>query len=159
MRVEEFVGQHIRARLTELRMTHEDFGRRLEPYLGKAWSRSAVSVALSGGRAWTAAELVATAIVIGTTPGRLLTPPLDAATIEMPSGKQIPRAELIAALAPLTTQEAISTIQAQLAQVAAGSQSAMGQLRELDEVLSYKGQPEGGYQAAPVETYSGEPES
>ena len=137
MRVEEFVGQHIRARLTELHMTHEDFGQRLEPYLGKPWSRSAVSVALSGGRAWTAAELVASALVIGTSPGQLLTPPMDAAMIELPSGKKIPRAELVAALAPLTTQEALNSIQGQIAEIAAGSQSAIERLNQIKQVLSY----------------------
>ena len=105
MRVEEIVGRRVRDRRTELQMTQQDLGQKLAPYLGKAWSRSTVSVAESGGRAFTAAELVAVAHILNTSAGRLLTPIAGVSAIEFPGGEEIPASALGAALVPLTGQE------------------------------------------------------
>jgi transcriptional regulator with XRE-family HTH domain len=77
VRVEEFVGQRVRARREELGMTQEEFGRLVGRLVGRNWSRSTVSVAEKGGRAWTAAELVAASAVLRATVGDLLRPPLQ----------------------------------------------------------------------------------
>lgn len=71
MRIEEVIGR----RIQELRkaqpgaeeMTQERLGALLAPLLGKPWSRQAVSAAEAGRRAFTAAEVVALATVLGTT--------------------------------------------------------------------------------------------
>ena len=105
MRVEEIVGRRVRDRRTELQMTQQDFGQKLAPYLGKPWSRSTVSVAENGGRAFTAAEMVAMSDALGTTAGRLLTAPAGVSSIEFPGGKEIPASALGAALVPLTGRE------------------------------------------------------
>ena len=105
MRVEEYVGRQIRERRDELGMTAADFGRELGAWLGKPWSRSTVSVAENGNRAFTAAELVAIAHVLRTSPTHLLTPPAGIGEIQMPSGATVNRDSLFA----LVTSGRIST--------------------------------------------------
>lgn len=91
MRVEAVVGGRIREGREDLQMTQEDLGTRLALPLGKAWSRQAVSLAESGQRAFTAAELVALAQILGfPSAGWLLTPSLDITELEMPSGHKVP---------------------------------------------------------------------
>jgi transcriptional regulator with XRE-family HTH domain len=89
VRVEEYVGQRIRARRDELGLTQEEFGRRLGELLGRPWSRSTVSVAENGRRAFTAAELVAIASVLETSPAGLLTPPPGESEVELPGGARL----------------------------------------------------------------------
>ena len=97
MRVEQYVGQRIRHRRDdELHMTQDEFGRRLGHWLGRPWSRSTVSVAESGRRAFTAAELVAIAHVLDTNPAYLLTPPAGIGEVSMPSGATFPKDKLFA---------------------------------------------------------------
>ncbi len=63
-KIEEAIGRNI----DRLRgdMSQAELGRRLEPYVGE-WSRQAVSAAIKGRRSFTAAELVALAMALGTT--------------------------------------------------------------------------------------------
>ncbi len=96
MRVEQYVGQRIRDRRDELGLTQDEFGRRLGRWLGKPWSRSTVSVAENGKRAFTAAELVAIAHVLDTGPAYLLAPPAGIGEIRMPSGATFPKDKLFA---------------------------------------------------------------
>jgi 8-oxo-dGTP pyrophosphatase MutT (NUDIX family)/transcriptional regulator with XRE-family HTH domain len=96
LRVEQYVGQRIRERRDELGMTQEEYGRQIGHWLGKPWSRSTVSVAESGKRAFTAAELVAIAHVLDTSPAHLLTPPAGIGEIDMPSGASVQREMLFA---------------------------------------------------------------
>ncbi len=97
MRVEQYVGQRIRHRRdAELHMTQDEFGRQLGHWLGRPWSRSTVSVAESGKRAFTAAELVAIAHVLGASPAYLLTPPAGIGEVTMPSGARFPKDKLFA---------------------------------------------------------------
>lgn len=98
MRVEEFVGQRVRARRDELGMTQEEFGRRVGQLLGRPWSRSTVSVAEKGDRAWAAADLVTVAIVLQTTVGDLLRPPLQEAGVELGGEQTVPRDVLFQAI-------------------------------------------------------------
>jgi hypothetical protein len=66
-------------------MTQEEFGRRVGLLLGKVWSRSTVSVAEKGGRAWTGDEIFAASEVLDTRPARLLVSPM-AGGLELASG-------------------------------------------------------------------------
>lgn len=86
VRAEEYVGQRIRERREELGMSQTDLGQRLAEYLGRQWTRQAVSAAEQGKRAFTAAELVAIAHVLDTRPARLVTPPIELKEVELPGG-------------------------------------------------------------------------
>ncbi|HET9566463.1 MAG TPA: helix-turn-helix transcriptional regulator [Mycobacterium sp.] len=76
-------------------MTQEQLGLKLEPLLGREWSRQAVSSAEQGNRAFTATELVAVARVLGTSVTWLMTPPIAARAIEMPTGYKIDRLAML----------------------------------------------------------------
>jgi 8-oxo-dGTP diphosphatase len=67
-------------------MSQADLGRKLGGLLGKPWSRQTVSAAEQGRRAFTGAELFALASVLETRPARLLAPPIDENSLELPSG-------------------------------------------------------------------------
>ncbi|MGH3276708.1 MAG: helix-turn-helix domain-containing protein [Streptosporangiaceae bacterium] len=132
MRVEEYVGQRIRDRRDELGMTQEEFGRRVGHFLGKPWSRSTVSVAENARRAFTAAELVAIANVLGTRAARLLTPPVDVEELEMPSGATM-RAHPLGPDVGINDKY-LSQMQDELAQIL----STTGQTRRAAKVLEDK---------------------
>lgn len=100
MRVEELVGQRIRARREELELTQEQLGERLGEILGRKWSRQAVSAAEKGDRAFTAAELVAIAFTLGRSLGDLFAPLAGVDALEMPGGARLPRADVMAAVLP-----------------------------------------------------------
>ena len=100
MRIEEVIGERIREVRDLQELTQEQFGLRLGELLGRAWSRQAVSSAEQGGRQFTAAELVAIAHVLNTTVPRLLTPPLTAREIELPSGAKLDREPLTRVVFP-----------------------------------------------------------
>lgn len=89
-RAEEFVGRRIHDRREELGMTQEEFGQKLLPALGTAWSRQTVSAAEKGKRAFTAGELLAIAQVLNVRIPRLLTPPIDVMKVQFPSGITFP---------------------------------------------------------------------
>lgn len=67
-------------------MSQAEFGQRLAHWLGRPWTRQAVSAAEQGKRAFTAAELFAIAHVLDTRPARLLAPPINVGKLEFPSG-------------------------------------------------------------------------
>jgi transcriptional regulator with XRE-family HTH domain len=96
VRVEESVGQRVRARRDELGMTQEEFGRRVGQLLGRPWSRSTVSVAEKGDRAWAAADLVAVAIVLQATVGELFRPPSGETAVSLGGEDPVPRDMLFA---------------------------------------------------------------
>jgi transcriptional regulator with XRE-family HTH domain len=66
MRVEEAVGRQIARLRAQRQLSLTDLGESLGRYLDKAWSRQAVYQAERGGRAFTAAELTALALVLDT---------------------------------------------------------------------------------------------
>ncbi|MDJ0413829.1 helix-turn-helix domain-containing protein [Rhodococcus opacus] len=92
MRVEELIGQRVQTLRKNLNdgkeITQEELGARLEPFLGKRWSRQAVSAAEAGQRAFTAVELVALAAVLGTNVAALFALP-STEIVVMPGGREI----------------------------------------------------------------------
>lgn len=100
MRIEEVIGRRMKFVRELNEMTQEQVGEQLGAMLGKPWSRQAVSLAEQGKRAFTAAELVAIAAVVGTTVSRLFTPPLDARAIELPTGVTLTRSEMLKTALP-----------------------------------------------------------
>lgn len=83
MRVEEVVGWQVRERREARGVTQEQLGRELEPFLGRPWSRQAVSAAEKGDRSFGAAELVALAAVLHARVGDLLRLPIHEAAVEL----------------------------------------------------------------------------
>ncbi len=146
MRVEEAIGQRVRARRDELGMTQEEFGRDLGPLLGKPWSRQTVSMAEQGTRAWAAADLLAVALVLHTTVGDLLRPPVEEMAVELGGGYSVPKDALYSAIRTrpredLNLAEIQQTID-RLADIAARSQkdSAMELklVRDLDTMIMHR---------------------
>jgi 8-oxo-dGTP pyrophosphatase MutT (NUDIX family)/transcriptional regulator with XRE-family HTH domain len=90
VRVEESIGQRVRARRNELHMSQDEFGRALGPLLGKPWSRQTVSMAEQGSRAWVASDLLAVAVVLQTTVGELLRPPLGETAVDLGGPESVP---------------------------------------------------------------------
>ena len=86
MRIEEVVGQRVAELRTAAGMTQAALGEALGGPLGKPWSRQAVSAAEQGGRAFTAAEIAAFALVFEVPVGRLLTPPIEAQAVRLTDG-------------------------------------------------------------------------
>ena len=101
VRIEESIGQRICARREELALTQQVLGEMISAHLGRAWTRQAVSSAEKGKRSFTAAELVAIAHVLGTSIGRLLTPPDGVDGVDIGDGSYLPRNLLLAALVPV----------------------------------------------------------
>jgi transcriptional regulator with XRE-family HTH domain len=82
MRVEAAIGKQI-ARFRETRqMSLTQLGDALGQYLGRPWSRQAVHQAERGRRAFTAAELAAIALVLGTSVPALFL--ADGEPVELP---------------------------------------------------------------------------
>ncbi len=150
-RAEEFVGQRIRARREELGLTQEEFGRKLYPFLSKPWSRSTVSVAEGGGRAFTAGELLAIAHVLNVRVPRLLTPPIEVGRIEFPGGVELP--------SRMTTEMGLADAQLaamweDLARVRGGLDQASDAAKSLEQRLTAALL---AAQAATVDTPDGQP--
>lgn len=92
--VQEIVGERLRAARLAAGLTQESLGHLVEPYLGRAWSRQAVSAAEQGGREFTAVELVVLGEVLDRPPAWFLTPPVDDLLIPTPGGKHLDAAAL-----------------------------------------------------------------
>lgn len=105
MRIEDVIGQRIREVREINDVTQGQLGERLGELLGREWSRQAVSTAEKGGRAFTAAELVAIAHALGTTVPRLMTPAVDVRAIELPGGVEIKRQEVTRSTLPRASTE------------------------------------------------------
>lgn len=101
MRIEEVIGQRMKAAREHQELTQEQVGQRLGQLLGKPWSRQSVSVAEQGGRAFTASEIAAIAYVLNTSVSRLFTPPATVRQIEFPTGTQ-PRVDVLETAIPET---------------------------------------------------------
>ncbi|MFG2021107.1 helix-turn-helix domain-containing protein [Actinomadura geliboluensis] len=105
MRIEDVIGQRIREVREINDVTQGQLGERLGELLGREWSRQAVSTAEKGGRAFTAAELVAIAHALGTTVPRLMTPAVEVRAIELPGGVEIKRQEVTRSTLPRASTE------------------------------------------------------
>jgi transcriptional regulator with XRE-family HTH domain len=68
--------------------------RNAAAYLGRAWSRQAVSTAEAGGREFTAVELMALAVVLDVPISWLFLPRADTETVEFPGGEAVGFVEL-----------------------------------------------------------------
>lgn len=66
MRIEEAIGFNMARLREDAGLTQEQLGKALEPYLGKSWTRQAVSAAEKGRRSFTAAELIALGLALNT---------------------------------------------------------------------------------------------
>lgn len=108
MRIEEAIGQRIRGARERVGITQEQLGEWLEPLLGRAWPRQAVSLAEQGKRAFTAAELTAIAYIVGTTAGNLFTLPPGVNSLELPSGSTLTREDIRQASAVGVTSPALT---------------------------------------------------
>lgn len=75
--IEQRIGARVRWVRELSQLSQAELGERLGEKLGRAWSRQAVSVAEKGGRAFTAAELVAISEVLDTTIADLFRPAID----------------------------------------------------------------------------------
>lgn len=101
VRLEEVIGGHIADLRSHKEMSQAELGEALGEYLEKPWSRQAIHSAEKGKRAFTAAELVALALVLEAELPDLLEPPLQRRheDVELPRGG-IPAKKLAAIVAP-----------------------------------------------------------
>lgn len=101
MRLEEVIGANIAERRSNRGLSQTELGEALGQYLEKAWSRQAVHTAEKGRRSFTAAELIALAMVLGVELPELLTPSiLDRhEEIELPRGS-VPAKQLSGIVRP-----------------------------------------------------------
>lgn len=83
MKIEKIIGYWLVQGRTELGLTQADVGERLGEYLGKPWARQSISAAEKGDRAFTAAELVAFAMVFGSTVETLIEPPPGVDSVDL----------------------------------------------------------------------------
>lgn len=86
MKPEQLVGQRVAEFRGLLGLTQQQLAERMEPLLGKTWTRQTVSAAEQGNRSFTATDLYALAHALGTWPSRLLFPPQGVTGVEMPTG-------------------------------------------------------------------------
>src|SRR5579859_8122948 len=84
MRVEEAVGRQIAHLRAQRQLSLTDLGEALGRHLGRPWSRQAVHQAERGQRSFTAAELVALALALGTSVPALFR--TEAEQVELPGG-------------------------------------------------------------------------
>lgn len=94
MRLEAVIGANIVERRSQQELSQTELGEALGQYLEKPWSRQAVHTAEKGRRAFTAAELIALALVLDIELPELLAPPLQARheEVELPRGSVNARA-------------------------------------------------------------------
>jgi hypothetical protein len=94
VRVEELVGANIKAARERVGMNQPQLGEWLAPFLGKPLPRQAIHAAERGQRQFSAAELMAFALVLSVEVADLFRLPLDVEAVEMPSGKSLARSEV-----------------------------------------------------------------
>lgn len=157
MKPEEMVGGRVKEIRERLGMTQQQLGEELGPLLGRPWPRQTVSAAENGKRSFTAAELVALAIVLRTQANRLLLAPMELEELEMPGGAYVGRNAVSAVLgyrggdvnerfhAIAATGQAVNAIR-QTAQLvskrAEEDQQQLAELRALYEKLAEREFPE-----------------
>lgn len=146
MRVEEVVGWQIHERREGLGLTQEQLGRHLAMYLGRPWSRQAVSAAEKGDRSFGAAELVALATVLHTTVSDLLRPPLQESSVELGGAAAVPKDLLFDVIASRLPEDlnfdAIQHTLTLLAESAARSQTDVSRTlklaQEVDRLITQR---------------------
>ena len=127
--------RHLRTRLGE---SGAAFGLRLEPYMGKPWSRQTVFEAEKGEREFRVEELFALAAAGKVPVQYLLTPPRGVA-IAWKSGTLVKAAQLINLLRepgqPTTKGDEVKVVRRLV-------KEAQDRLRNADEYLKFIGDPE-----------------
>jgi transcriptional regulator with XRE-family HTH domain len=105
VRLEEVIGANIAERRSFMELSQTELGEALGQYLEKPWSRQAVHTAEKGRRAFTAAELIALALVLEVELPELLAPPMKARDeeVELPRGSVNAR-ELSGIVSPETPE-------------------------------------------------------
>lgn len=112
MRIEDVIGHWITQGRQDTGMTQAQIGDELGKYLGKPWPRQAVSAAEKGRRSFTAAELVAFAVVLGCNVEKLIEPPEDVSAVTLSEGPPLDSRHLRAAAATNTDlKELLKVIQ------------------------------------------------
>ena len=91
MKLEQVIGARIKTLREGQGISQAELGSRMEPWMGRAWTRQAVSSAEKGARDFGAAELVAFAAVLRTNVAYLFS--TTQAAVEMP-GKSIAALDL-----------------------------------------------------------------
>jgi len=90
--IQQVVGQRIREAREAMEWTQVQVGRELEALLGQAWSSQVMAQAEAGERAFTAAEMVALAIVLEREVGWFFRPRIgEAEYVEIPRRRRVPR--------------------------------------------------------------------
>jgi transcriptional regulator with XRE-family HTH domain len=98
LKIEEVIGKHIADARDQQGMSQQQLAEKIGEVLGRPWSRQAVWAAEKGRRAFTAAELVAFAVVLGVPVAHLLSPPLTNGDVQLQDGAAIDKTELRAAI-------------------------------------------------------------
>lgn len=133
--VEQLVGMNLRDRRDEAEMTQDDLGEALKRYLGKAWSRPAVSAAEAGRRSFNAAELAALASILGCSVSAFFRPTETDQEVSFPvKRKKVPAQHLL--VPPV--EGALSGSEAELLQEGFFSKVHAG-IRELEDLLETLG--------------------
>jgi DNA-binding XRE family transcriptional regulator len=91
VRIEEIVGERVRAKREELGWSQAELGERLGKHLGGRWSRQSVSAAEKGKRAFPVADV---------TISYLLMPPPNIDTVEIAPGVAAERSVLMGTMLP-----------------------------------------------------------
>lgn len=104
MKIEEAIGANMARLREEAGLSQKQLGEALGAYLGKTWTRQAVSAAEKGRRAFTAAELVSLALVLRTSMDFLLFLPVRSESLGdlLPGKAEIARGDLEDAIAGST---------------------------------------------------------
>lgn len=93
--IPKVVGQRMKEARLERGLTQAELGERLRPYLGRGWSKQAVSAAEDGRREFTAAELIAIAACLEKTLGSFfMIAPGPQGFVQFPGGYKVPAGEL-----------------------------------------------------------------
>lgn len=100
MKIEEAIGANMARLREEAGLSQKQLGEALGAYLGKTWTRQAVSAAEKGRRAFTAAELVSLALVLRTSMDFLLLLPVRSESLGdlLPGKAEIARDDLESAI-------------------------------------------------------------
>jgi transcriptional regulator with XRE-family HTH domain len=144
VRVEELIGFRIRQARSDAGMSLEEFGRLLGEPLGKAWVKQSVHNAENGRRLFTAAELVAVALVLRCTVADLFRLPSDVDALTLPNAtvtrEQLNRWAELETPSVADLRRALHSMQASIRRVAeAGAsldQDAQRVFDELESVLT-----------------------
>lgn len=98
MKLEKAIGRKLAWARRMRGLSQAQLGEALGEYLEKPWSRQAVNAAERGDRAFTARDLLALALALGTPVTALLIPLGSGDEVELPSGAALDRAQYRSAI-------------------------------------------------------------